>query len=444
MLPDHLFPFQAELVHKIVAPGHRILGTRPGSGKSVMDIAAWEALGATRILIICPRIMCADWAEKVRQWGQQNYTVGFRPGRGRTVVIRNYEQVNSPSRRAQLLAELSSFDVLILDEGQRLRNLGAAITVSIYGTQASGRGLCTRAGRVWPTSGTIAVNHIGDIFPHVHALAPELLPQVRDIPMNYAQFMNHFAITKYTRWGEQVIDMKHKAELRAIVNAFVLQCDPKIVQAQFPPCLTDMRLLPTNELDLAAYNEMLASEGGVALARAVEMSDIWGLTESLAQARRILGELKAAAVAQYVREILETDPEASVLVFAHHRSVLKAIADDLSDIDRHRGLIDGETGDRTRQACIASLQSGMSRVLVMGIATAREGITLTRANRVVLAEASWVPAENEQAIARAARIGQTRTVLAEYVCIADTLDEALMRVCARKSQQLTDAFKEPS
>lgn len=446
-LPAHLFPFQADLADRLAHAGHHVLGTPPGSGKSVMSIAAWELLGAMQVLIVCPSIMRADWAAKVREFAQQNYAVDFTPqtGRkGRAVLAVSYEQVNSPARRHHVLSAMPHPDVIVLDEGQRLRNIGSAITTSIYGQQASGKGLCVRAGAVWPTSGTIAVNHIGDIFPHIHALAPHLLPKVRGTPMNHGQFMDHFALSQRTKYGIKVIGMQHKDELRALVNSFVFQCDRRIIQAQFPPALTSLRLLPTDELDLAKYNELVTSDGGKELERAVEMGDIWDYTPHLPEARRILGELKAAAVARYVREILLTDPEASVLVFGHHRSVLKAIADDLIDIDRHRGLIHGETPEDTRQACITSLQNGTSRVLVMGIGTAREGITLTRANRVILAEASWVPAENEQAIARAARIGQLRTVLAEYVCIADTLDEALMRVCARKSHQLTEVFHEPS
>ncbi len=439
-LPEHLFPFQVDAAHDLMEHRTRILGLKPGAGKSVIAIATWEALGCMRILVVCPAILVADWREKALLFGQQNYSIGRMPGPGRALVIRSFESLNSPARRQELLNAMPMFDLIILDEAQRLRNLGSAITTSIYGTLASGRGLVARAKRVWPLSGTIAVKHIGDIYPHVHALAPELLPKHNGTPFTQPQFMHHFAITQKGRWGDRVVGMKNLDELKAIVRGFVTQCDPKVVDAQLPPLITSMKLLPSTELNSVAYNELAATRGAQELERGIEMADVWELTESVSEARRILGELKAAAVARYVREILEDEPDTSVLIFGVHRLVLAMLCADLRDIDPQAQVIDGDVPDELRQLRIASLQSGRSRVLVAGIGTMREGVTLTRANRVIFAEASWIPAENEQAIARAYRIGQSRPVLAEYVCIADTLDESLMRVCARRSKQLSELF----
>lgn len=439
-LPEHLFPFQVDAAIDLAEHRNRILGLKPGAGKSVISIATWEELGAMRILVVCPSIMVADWREKVLLFAQQNYTIGRMPGLGRTVVVRSYESLNSPSRRNELLATMPLFDLIILDEGQRLRNLGSAITTSIYGTLASGKGLVARAKRVWPLSGTIAVNHIGDIYPHVHALAPELLPKQNGTPFTQQQFMHYFAVTQKGRWGDRVVGYKNKEELKGIVRGFVTQCDPKLVDEQLPPIMTAMKLLPSSELNQSAYNELAATRGAQELGRGIEMADVWELTESISEARRMLGELKAAAVARYVREVLEDEPDSSILIFGFHRLVMAMICADLRDIDPHVQVIDGDVPDELRQIRIASLQAGKARVLIAGIGTMREGVTLTRANRVIFAEASWVPAENEQAVARAYRIGQDRPVLVEYVCIADTLDESLMRVCARKSKQLSELF----
>jgi len=59
---------------------------------------------------------------------------------------------------------------------------------------------------------------------------------------------------------------------------------------------------------------------------------------------------------------------------------------------------------------IESFQRGDVDVLIASIMVAREGITLTAADQVVLCERSWVPGDNEQMVRRVRRRGQTRVV----------------------------------
>ncbi len=444
-LPDHLFPFQREAMYLLAAPTNKVLGLPPGSGKSVVAIAAWELLDAFNVLVLCPAIVRADWRDKVHRFAGRIYNVGREAFPGRNVVIRSYEEVNTPARRAQLLAGLSRYDVLVLDEGHRLRNPGTATSTSIYGAHASGHGLCVRARHCWPMSGTIAVNHIGDLYPHVRALAAHLLPSKHGQPLKYEEFLDYFGIVERGRWGIRVKQLRNKPLLKEIVHQFVIQCPVEVVSAQLPRLRVETVRLEEDELDWLQYQEFAASAGAQALQlamatveEAASMDAIWQLTDSLSAARRILGELKAPAVARYVREILESDPEARVLVFAHHKAVMQRIRADLTDLEPGARVIDGDTPELWRTTYVETFQQRGTRVLIAGIGTMREGITLTAANRVVFAEASWVPADNNQAIARAYRIGQLRPVLAEYVCIANTLDEAVTRVCARKARQLSE------
>lgn len=439
-LPDHLFPFQADAMRELAGHRAQVLGLPPGSGKSVVAIAAWELVGAFNVLIVCPAIVRQDWKDKIARFAGQTYSVNKGPGHGRSVVIRSYEEVNTPARRTALLEGTHTFDAIVLDEAQRLRNLDAGITQSIYGAGANGRGLAVRGRHVWPMSGTIAVNHIGDLYPHLRALAPQLLPQVAGAPMRYQQFMDHFGVYERGKWGMKVLDLKNVEELKGIVGKFVIQCPQSVVDAQLPKLRVELVTLDESELNWAQYLEFAASSEGKALEAACAMDHIWHLTDSLSAARRMLGEMKAPAVARYVRELLEQDPDARVLVFGHHKQVLQRMWADLYDLDPNVRVINGEVSEPLRHAYIDAFQRGKARVLIAGIGTMREGITLTAANRVVMAEASWVPADNHQAIRRAYRIGQERPVLAEYVCIAGTLDEAVTRVCARKYRQLSELF----
>jgi SNF2 family DNA or RNA helicase len=79
----------------------------------------------------------------------------------------------------------------------------------------------------------------------------------------------------------------------------------------------------------------------------------------------------------------------------------------------------------------------MPRVLVCQTQAAGEGLDkLKRANRVYLAEPSWTPKDNDQAIARAARRGQTKPVHASYVSLADSLDDRITGTLMRKRRDI--------
>lgn len=442
-LPAHLFPFQAEDAGNLLDGGvNRLLLLPPGAGKSVVTLAAAEELDPFTILVICPAIVRADWIAKAKRFGRQNYSHELHSA-GRRLVVLSYEQVNTPERRAAVLAAMPRIDVLVLDEAQRLKSVDAAVVQSIYGERAEGTGLMVRAARVWPLSGTICPNHWGELYTHVRALFPQVLPVIRGAPMRYWDFIDRYCEWEPTRHSFKVTGNKRPEELRQMLSGIAIRRGRGEVDKLLPKLTVETVPLPEDELDdWAGYRELMASKVGQAAQQTIKMGDIWQLTPHMSAARRILGELKAPAVARYVRELLEQDPDARVLVFGWHRSVMARIAHDLFDIAPHIRVIDGKTPEHDRATAIERFQAGESRVLVLGIATAREGITLTAANRVVIAEASWTPTQNGQAIKRAHRIGQTRPVFAQFLCIENTLDEAVMGVCVRKSGLLSEIAPE--
>ena len=441
-LPDHLYDFQVQDVKALLESPNRLLIEPMGAGKSVICIAAVEALDAFTVVVLCPAILRADWVSKFQHFGRQSYT--FDPaGAGRRAIVMSYEQVNTPERRERLLQHLQRIDVLILDEGQRLKNVEANVVQSVYGTFADGTGLVALAKHVWIVSGTLCPNHWGELYTHLRACFCNRLPTLQGLPMSYFHFLDRYCEWQPTRWGIKVTGNRHQEELRSLLKDIGIYRSREEIYKQLPSLKITTVELPRDMIEAKAYTAFAESEEGKALQEALpglQAGVSWpDGNVPLARARHELGQLKAAAVATYVRELLEDDSETHVLVFAHHHSVLQRIAAELSDISPPY-VIEGETPEKIRADYIRRYQQGAMRLLVLGIGTAREGITLTAANRVVFAEASWTPAYNAQAIHRAYRIGQVRPVLAEYLCIADTLDEAVMQVCTRKSRLLSEVL----
>ena len=61
-----------------------------------------------------------------------------------------------------------------------------------------------------------------------------------------------------------------------------------------------------------------------------------------------------------------------------------------------------------------------------------QGITLTRASNVAFLDLEWTPAIHDQAEDRCHRIGQEDAVTAWYLLAAETIDETMIELIARK------------
>ena len=89
---------------------------------------------------------------------------------------------------------------------------------------------------------------------------------------------------------------------------------------------------------------------------------------------------------------------------------------------------------------IERFQRGETDVLVASIMVAREGITLTAADQMIMAERSWVPGDNEQMVRRVRRRGQTRTVTIKQLVVPDTVDEGQWGIVMNKSERIGAAM----
>ena len=100
----------------------------------------------------------------------------------------------------------------------------------------------------------------------------------------------------------------------------------------------------------------------------------------------------------------------SKVVFCIHKSVVECLKGMCEDLNISHAVINGETAVKKRAPIVAKFQAGEIDVLICSIQAAGVGLTMTRSNNVILAESSWVPGLNQQAIDRCHRIGQTKSV----------------------------------
>ena len=153
--------------------------------------------------------------------------------------------------------------------------------------------------------------------------------------------------------------------------------------------------------------------------------------------RKFASVAKLPEVINHIEDWLDsTEPDRKLVLFAHHRSIVRMLA------DRFQGgmLIGGMPTSKRDEAIEKFTNETEPRVLVCSIAAAGVGLNLQVASDVKFVEQPWTPADCIQAEDRCHRIGQTKGVMAEYLVASGTVDEYVAQVIEEKRAIAGDAI----
>jgi SNF2 family DNA or RNA helicase len=148
---------------------------------------------------------------------------------------------------------------------------------------------------------------------------------------------------------------------------------------------------------------------------------------------------------QKLRRLVEIVGEAAdggrkVIVFSYFRDVLETVAEVLAGRDGVPGLpvigpLTGDIPPAERQAMVDGLTNASGpAVLVAQIQAGGVGLNIQAASVVILAEPQLTPSIEEQAIARAHRMGQVRPVDVHRLLSEDSVDQRILELLAAKRE----------
>lgn len=404
-----------------------------GLGKTAQLIRACDLVQAERVTVVCPAILLENWR---REYGRFSY-VGLpvmllRTGKdkvpaGPSVVIVSDALVHSDKVRKQLLDRAG--DVLIIDEAHRVKDRRAQRTKATLGKW----GLCHKVEHTWLSSGTPALNHAGEMYPF--CVAAGLWKGPYDAPVG--SFVLEYCETVRTQYGLKILGNRNADKLRALMAPVLLRRTLDDVPLDLPELLEPQTLYVQGDAKLLQDIEPETLE---AIEHARLTGD-WSLRETpaIATARRIIGAAKAGAVADLAKLELDAGLD-RLLIFGIHRSFFDVLARELAAYGV--GLLNGDTPKPERERLVNDFQNpaGTTRILLCQITVAGAGLNLTAASRVMMGEWAWTPAENDQAIARSHRRGQTRPVRVSYVSIAGSVDGRVSTAEGDKRKRLLELY----
>lgn len=398
-----------------------MLADAPGVGKSAQVVRACEYVGAKAITGLVPnRTLAVNMAREFRRWhwwGMPVHIVASRkdklPQQG--LVLTTYALAATDAMKRKLADR--PCDVLFCDEAHALKELTSKRTRAVITNQIS---VARAAKRVWLMTGTPAPNHAGELF--VFAKASGVWPGT------YGDWLNNFCVTTEDLYGVKIVGSKNHERLRELLAPVYLR--RTAVEGRAPLQITDMLVTAASD----PY-EGISAEDRASIEAAIAAGDMsFADTPAVASVRRRVGLAKAPGIAELAVADLEGGYK-KLLIFCQHTDVIDAVAAKLGKYGV--GIYDGRTSEKRRVQLYDDFQTTDNlRVLILQNQAGGEGLTWTAANRVLLGEPSWVPKDNEQAIARAWRRGQTQNVHASYLSLAGSLDEQISKTLKRKAADI--------
>ena len=322
-------------------------------------------------------------------------------------------------RDADKLAKFS-FNVIIFDEAQAVKNIYASTTGAVRRLRGYFKLVMT---------GTPLENHLGEYYSILDLALPGLLGDYDDFKANL----------KSGRSGDlDLIIGRTKPFVLRRTKEKILKELPEKTENDIYLELTDKQKVlykKTVEMVKGAISDAYTTKTE-AQAQIIALTAILKLRQ-LCMSPRLVdpGATEKSPKVEFLsgklRELL--DEGHSALVFSQFTGFLDIVEEELAAEGVPYLRLDGSTGVSKRKRLVEGFQSGEgASVFLLSLKAGGQGLNMTRASYVFHLDPWWNPAVENQASDRAHRIGQKNKVTVTRILMHHTVEEKMMKLKKRK------------
>jgi SNF2 family DNA or RNA helicase len=420
-LPFRPYPYQLEGIAFLMPRHAALLADEMGLGKTAQAILALRLLFKAglvhRCLIVCPKPLVSNWSRELRAWADDLpfEAIGGDVAERRScwlvsncpLKLINYELL---TRDAAFLAdERVRFDVVVLDEAQRIKNRESKTAQVVRSI---------RRDRSWALTGTPIENKPDDLVNLFAFVDPGRVPP--DTP------------------AKRLCQLTGDCILRRTKEDVLTDLPPKTIRDAY------LELTPAQR-----QSYVLAEKEGViqlnSLGETITIHHVFELVMRLKQICNfdpLTGQsAKLEQLQADLTEIAESDRKA--LVFSQWVEPLETLARALQALGPLQ--FHGRVPARERQTVLERFRSDPSKhVILMSYGAGSVGLNLQFTNYVFLFDRWWNPAVEDQAINRVHRIGQRQPVFVTRFITPETIEGRIAEVLDRKRQLFNELLEQNS
>jgi len=434
LLKVELLPYQLDGIAFAAGAGRAILADDMGLGKTIQGIGVAELLarqaGIRRVLVVCPASLKSQWRSEVQRFSNRDgqLVLGGAAERAKQYdngcffTICNYEQV----LRDILAIEKVVWDLIVLDEGQRIKNWEA---------QTSRVVKALRSPFALVLSGTPLENRLEELYSVVEFVDDRRLGPA------FRFFNRHRVVDESGR----VLGYRNLAELRRQLAPILLRRTRGDVMKDLPPRTTEVvRVAPTDE-QLELHRTNLCIVSSIVNKPYISEMDLLRLRKALLMCRMAadstyLVDKQAPGYSSKLETLndllgsLLAEEDRKLLLFSEWTTMLGLIEPLLERLRARYVRLDGSVPQAKRQQLVHAFQRTKECRAFITTNAGATGLNLQAADTVVNVDLPWNPAVLEQRIARAHRMGQSRPVQVYVLVTERTLEENLLATLSAKHE----------
>lgn len=326
---------------------------------------------------------------------------------------------------------------VVLDEAQFVKNPATRIHRAIA---------ALRTDAVFAATGTPIENGLDDLWALLALTAPGLFPSIRQFREDYTRAIEQLpadAPTALSAAAAGAHREKTLDRLRRRVRPFLLRRTKDVVASDLPPKQEQEIAVALGPAHQELYDRVLQRERQKVLGllddldrqrfivfRSLTLLRMLALAPGLVDEHDAhLGSAKLDVLLERLVEVAAEGHRA--LVFSQFTSFLDLAAARLDAAGLAYAHLDGSTARRGE--VIEGFRGGDAPVFLISLKAGGFGLTLTEAEYVFVLDPWWNPAAESQAIDRAHRIGQTRSVFVYRLIAAGTVEEKVRALQHRKA-----------
>lgn len=442
LLKTELRPYQLDGIAFAAGAGRAILADDMGLGKTIQGIGTAELLSKhnniSKVLVVCPASLKSQWRIEIKRFSQRSCQVVLGSAQERPAqyaedsffTICNYEQV----LRDILAIEQVPWDLIILDEGQRIKNWEAKTSRIIKGLKSP---------FALVLSGTPLENRLDELFSVVEFVDDRRLGPA------FRFFNRHRVVDEKGK----LLGYKNLEQLRQQLKPIMLRRTRNKVVKELPPRTTEViRITPTDEQSVMQQGHRQIVQAVLSKKYLTEM-DLLRLQKALLMCRMcadstFLVDKEPPGYSSKLEELghllnqLKEEEGRKIVLFSEWTTMLNLIEPMLAERKMNYVRLDGSVPQKKRQELIHRFQNDAECMLFITTNAGATGLNLQAANTVINVDLPWNPAVLEQRIARAHRMGQKQPVQVFLLVTTDTLEENLLATLSAK-QELSLAVLDP-
>ena len=434
LLKTELLPYQLDGIAFAAGACRAVIADEMGLGKTIQGIGLAAYLrreaNISRVLVICPASLKSQWLAEIGRFGGLSARLVLGGAKERAAqygedvffTICNYEQV----LRDILSIEKCPWDLIILDEGQRIKNWEAKTSRVIKGL---------RSPFAVVLSGTPMENRLDELFSVVEFIDDQRLGPA------YRFFNKHRVVDE----AGKVVGFRRLDKLRELLAPVLLRRTRASVLKELPPRSTQIIRIPPTAQQLDLHRSQMQIVSSITRKSHLTEMDIIRLQKALLMCRLSANGTflvdkqlpNHSTKLEKLGELLEQlggEPDRKVVLFSEWTRMLDLVEEKLLSLKHGYVRLDGSVPQKKRQQIVREFQSDPACRFIIMTNAGSTGLNLQAADTVVNVDLPWNPAVLEQRIGRAHRMGQQRPVQVHILVTEDTIEESLLGTLSAKKE----------